>query len=413
VTARHSAVVIVGAGPAGLATSRCLSDRAVDHVIIERGRVAHSWRTQRWDSLRLLTPNWMNQLPGEHGGGIDPDGYLTADALVHRLVGYRQNIDAPVFEHVAVTGLRRAPSGLVVDTDHGWWRAAAVVVATGAAQTPHIPAVAAALPAGIAQLHALRYRNPAQLRSGDVLVVGASASGVQIADELQRAGHAVTLAVGDHVRLPRTYRGRDIYWWMHTIGLLDERHDTIDDLARARRLPSAQLIGTNEQRTLDLNHLHAAGVRITGKLAAIKDRRALFSGSLANLSASADLKLHRLLERIDAHIADHRRQDVGPVERPPPTDLPAAVTDIRLDRFDTVIWATGYRANHRFIDAELLDRHGRLRHHGGVTEVPGLYVLGLPVTRRRSSGLIAGIGADAVELTDRLVEHLADKRNAA
>jgi putative flavoprotein involved in K+ transport len=215
------------------------------------------------------------------------------------------------------------------------------------------------------------------------------------------------------VRLPRTYRDRDIYWWMHTIGLLDERHDAIVDLPRARRLPSAQLIGTAERRTLDLNQLHAAGVEITGKLAGVNCRRAQFSGSLANLTTSADLKLHRLLDRIDQHIADHSLTGIGPADRPPTTELPPATTDVRLDRFATLIWATGYRSNHRFMDHTLLDRHGRLHHHGGVTEMPGLYVLGLPVTRRRSSGLISGIGADARELTEHLLEHLAEARNAA
>jgi putative flavoprotein involved in K+ transport len=309
--------------------------------------------------------------------------------------------------------VRQASTGLDVETDDGSWRASAVVVATGAAQTPHLPAVAAAVPAGLHQLHSLSYRNPGQLGPGEVLVVGASASGVQIADELQRAGRAVTLAVGDHVRLPRTYRDRDIYWWMHTIGLLDERHDAIIDLPRARRLPSAQLIGTAERRTLDLNHLRDAGVEITGKLAGINGGRAQFSGSLANLTTSADLKLHRLTNRIDQHIADHSLTGIGPADRPRPTELPPAATDVRLDRFATLIWATGYRTNHRFIDDALLDRHGRLRHHGGVTEMAGLYVLGLPVTRRRSSGLIAGIVADARELTEHLVEHLTEARNAA
>ena len=412
-TTRHTAAVIIGAGPAGLATSRCLTDRAVDHVVVERGRVAESWRTQRWDSLRLLTPNWMTRLPCEHDSGDDPDGYLSAAGLVVRLDGYRQHIDAPVVEHTTVTGVRQASTGLAVDTDAGSWHASAVVVATGAAQTPHIPALAESLPADLDQLHALSYRNPGQLRPGAVLVVGASASGVQIADELQRTGHSVTIAVGDHVRLPRTYRDRDIYWWMHTIGLLDERDNAIVDLPRARRLPSAQLIGTNERRTLDLNHLHAGGVQITGKLAGINGGRAQFSGALANLTASADLKLRRLLTRIDQHIANHGLTNIGPPDPPTPTDLAPAVTEIPLDRFDTVIWATGYRTHHRFIDPALLDRHGRVRHHGGVTEMPGLYVLGLPVTRRRSSGLIAGIGADASELADHLVEHLADRRNAA
>ena len=303
-TTRHTAAVIIGAGPAGLATSRCLTDRAVDHVVVERGRVAESWRTQRWDSLRMLTPNWMNRLPGEHDSGDDPDRYLSAAGLVVRLDGYQQHIDAPVVEHTTVTGVRQASTGLAVETDAGSWHANAVVVATGAAQTPHIPALAESLPADLDQLHALSYRNPGQLRPGAVLVVGASASGVQIADELQRTGHSVTIAVGDHVRLPRTYRDRDIYWWMHTIGLLDERDNAIVDLPRARRLPSAQLIGTNERRTLDLNHLHAGGVQITGKLAGINGGRAQFSGALANLTASADLKLRPAPH---THRSAHRR----------------------------------------------------------------------------------------------------------
>jgi putative flavoprotein involved in K+ transport len=355
----------------------------------------------------------MNRLPGQADTSDDPDGYLTAADLVARLDRYRQLLDAPIFEHTTVTGVRRASPGFIVDTDAASWRADAVVIATGASHTARIPAVAAALPETIDQIQALDYRNPGQLRPGDVLIVGASASGVQIADELQRAGRSVTLAVGDHVRLPRTYRGCDIYWWMHTIGLLDERHDALVDLPRARRLPSAQLIGSPERRSLDLNQLHAAGVQITGRLVGITGSRAQFSGSLANLTTSADLKLHRLLDRIDHHIADHGPTHIGPASRPPPTQLPAATTDTPLDRFDTIVWAAGHRAQHPFIEPPMLDGHGHLRHHGGITDVPGLYVLGLPVTRRRSSGLIAGISADAADLSDHLTAHLANQPNAA
>ena len=358
---RHATVIVIGAGPAGLATSRCLTARGVDHVIVERGQVANSWRTERWDSLRLLTPNWMNRLPGDHSSGDDPDGYLTATEVVDRLDQYRLLIDAPVIEHITVTAVNRASSGFRVDTDHGRWHCRAVVVATGAAHTPRIPAVANTLPATVQQVHALRYRNPGQLGAGGVLVVGGSSSGVQIADELQRTGHAVTLAVGDHVRLPRTYRDRDIYWWMHTIGLLGERYDAVDDLERARRLPSAQLIGTPERRTVDLNTLHAAGVEITGKLVGVTGDRAQFSGALANHAASADLKLGRLLDRIDRHVAEHDLAHIAPADRPETTRLPPASNEIRLDRYETVVWATGYRPDHSWLDPAVLDRRGRIQ----------------------------------------------------
>jgi putative flavoprotein involved in K+ transport len=410
---RTTTVVVVGAGPAGLATSRGLTERGIDHVVLERGQVAHSWRTERWDSLRLLTPSWMNALPGQDDVGDDPDGYLAAAELVVRLDRYRHEIEAPVVEHTAVTAVRPTSSGFALDTDDGPWRGRAVVIASGAASTSRLPTVARALPPRIRQLHTLAYRSPSQIGAGGVLVVGASASGVQIADELQRAGRAVTLAVGDHVRFPRTYRGRDIYWWMHTIGVLDERHEAVADLERARRLPSAQLIGTPERRSLDLNTLHADGVEITGRLAGISAGRAQLSGSLPNLTASADLKLHRLLERIDRHVDEHGLPDVGPVDRPDPIRLPPAATQIPLDRFETVLWATGYRPDHSFLDPALLDRRGGLRHDGGVADLPGLYVLGLPFTRRRSSGLIGGIGTDATELTARLARDLGQQARAA
>jgi len=230
---------------------------------------------------------------------------------------------------------------------------------------------------------------------------------VQIADELRRAGRSVTLAVGDHVRVPRTYRGRDIYHWLDELGVLDERYDEVEDLARARRLPSLQLVGSPQRRSLDLATLSAGGVQLTGRLVGIDRGRALFSGSLANFLKAGDLKQARLLDRIDEHVGG------GPVHRPEPTPLPPPVTELELARFSAVVWATGHQPRYPWLDPALLDRRGAIRHDGGVLAAPGLYVLGLPFTRRRRSNLIAGVGPDAEALCAHLVGHLGRARSAA
>jgi putative flavoprotein involved in K+ transport len=402
---RYATVVVVGAGQAGLAASRCLTARSIDHVLLERGEVARSWRHERWDSLRLLTPNWMNRLPGWRYRGDDPDGYMAAAEVVAHLEGYRRSFGAPVHEHTAVGSIEPAHDGFHVVTDRGPWRCRAVVLATGAASTPRVPAVSAALPPSVAQVPAVRYRNPDQLGPGGVLVVGASSSGMQIADELARHGRDVTLAVGEHVRMPRTYRGRDIHWWMDAIGALDERWDEVEDLDAARRRPSSQLVGTPEKRDLDLNALVGQGVRVAGRFAGVAGDVAQLSGSLPALVANADLKLGRLLDRIDEHAA--QAGWVGePGDRPAPTEVGTAPTVLPLADFGRVVWAPGYRPTYPGLPAVLFDRRGRLRHDGGVLPVPGLYVLGLTFLRRRKSSFIDGAGADAVELTEHLHGHL-------
>jgi putative flavoprotein involved in K+ transport len=393
--------------------SAWLSRRGIDHVVLERGRVAHAWRTQRWDSLRLLTPNWMTRLPGLAAPAGDPHGFLTAGELTTLLERYGDGVGAPVHEHTSVCSLRPAPSGFEVGTDAGRWRSRAVVIATGAAGTAHVPPIAAALPTTIDQLHALAYRNPNQIGEGRVLVVGASASGVQIADELRRSGREVTVAVGDHVRLPRTYRGRDIYWWMDAIGLLDERPDQVADLARARRLPSAQLVGSPEHRSVDLGTLARAGVVVVGRLAGVTGGRLQFSGSLPNLVASADLKQARLLDRIDDYVARTSGATGDTPDRPAPVRLPTAATELDAPQFATVIWATGYRQHHPWLNPALLDRRGQLLQTGGVTPVAGLYVLGLPFLRQRRSGLLNGIGADSGAVADHVLNHLDETASAA
>lgn len=410
----RTTVVVIGGGQAGLATSWWLTRDGVDHVVLERGTIAHSWRTRRWNSLRLLTPNWMSRLPGHGYDGDDRDGYQRAGEVVATLDAYAHSFAAPVRRHTTVVGVTRTASGFRVDTDDGPWGCRAVVVATGTEGEPKVPALARDLPARLHQITALRYREPAQVAPGGVLVVGASASGVQITDELRRAGRQVTVAVGDHVRVPRTYRGRDIYRWMDELGILDERYDEVEDLTRARRLPSLQLAGTPQLRAVDLAALSAAGVEITGRLVGLARGRLQFSGSLANLIKAADLKQARLLERIDAHIEEHDLQDlVGPPDRPSPTPTPAVVTELDLTRFSAVVWATGHRPSYPWLDPALLDHRGTIRHDGGMLEVPGMYVLGLPFTRRRDSNLLAGVGADARILSAHLKEQLRKPQEAA
>lgn len=406
-------VVVIGAGQAGLAISHHLTGRGIDHIVLDRGEVAHSWRTERWDSLRLLTPNWMSRLPGHRYEGNDPDGYMTKDETISLLTSYGQAFGAPVRSHVTVQQVRARAIGFEVVTDQGTWSCDAVVAATGASSEPRLPAVAADLPTRIDQLTALQYRNPEQLASGGVLVVGASASGAQIADELQRSGRQVTLAVGEHVRLPRHYRDRDIHWWMDTIGQLDERYDEVDDLTRARRLPSLQLVGSPERRTLDINALLAAGVEVVGKLMQIAGSKAQFSGALRNLVANADLKQNRLLDRIDEFATEHALDAELPDPiRPCPTTLGHVPTELELGRFETVVWATGYRPGYSWLDRAAFDQRGRIRHDGGICELPGLYLLGVPFLRRRKSSFIDGVGPDAAELSSHLHAYL-DQRSRA
>ena len=408
-------VTIIGAGHAGLAMSHCLSERSIDHVVLERSEVANSWRTERWDSLRLLTPNWLTRLPGWTYGSHDPDGYMTASEVVEFLDGYRRAIGAPVETNTTVLSVTASDAGHVVRTDHGAISCRAVIVASGASSTPRIPSIAGELPSQIRQLAPIHYRHPGDVDDGRVLVVGASASGVQLAEELARTGRDVTLAVGQHTRLPRTYRGMDIHWWMDTMGLLDTRYDEVDDIAKARRLPSLQLVGSPEHRTLDLNSLTDIGVELVGRLVGVNGGRLQFSGSLANMGADADLKMGRLLSEIDEFARDHGLDaDLTDGDRPRPTVVGTPRTTIPLSDYSTVIWATGFKPNYPWLGERLLDRKGAIIHDGGVMNQPGIYVLGLPFTRRRKSSFLDGAGPDARFLTNHLVGLLAgDATHAA
>jgi putative flavoprotein involved in K+ transport len=407
-----NAVVVIGAGHAGLAMSRRLAERSIDHVVLERGEVANSWRTERWPGLRLLTPNWQARLPGQGYEGPDPDGFLPVCGVVDLLADYAVRVDAPVHAGVTVTSVAPATDGFTVATDQGAWQARSVVLATGACNVATVPAAAEGVPPDVRSVTPMTYRGPHELPDAGVLVVGAAATGCQLAQEIQASGRPVTLSVGEHVRLPRAHRGRDIFWWLEAAGILDERHDEVDDLVRARHLPSPQLVGSPERADLDLNALQRGGVRVVGRLGGIVDGVAQFSGSLTNVCALADLKLRRLLRRLDEWAeATGVAAELGESEPVEPTEVPSPPLldlDLRSGEVGSVVWATGYRPDHSWLDVPVLDRRGRIRHQGGVVEdAPGLYVIGMPLLRRRASTYIHGSVDDSAALADHLHAQLA------
>jgi putative flavoprotein involved in K+ transport len=336
---------------------------------------------------------------------------MTMPEVVEFVGNYATSIDAPVQTNTTVTGVSATETGYQVITNREVWNCATVVLASGACNSAKIPAIAAAVPSAVAGVTPLTYKSPDQLDDAGVLVVGGSATGVQLADEIHRSGRQVTLSVGEHVRMPRTYRGREIFWWMEAAGVLDERYDEVDDLIRARHVPSPQLIGSPERRSLDLNGLAALGVEVVGRLGTIRDDVALFSGGLANTCRLADLKLDRLLDRFDEW---ERRADAGVVEPPhrfEPTEVGTSATlevDLRRRNIGTILWATGFRPDHSWLDVPVFDHKGRVRHDGGVvTHAPGVYLLGGSLLRTRRSSYIAGASHDTEVLAGHLHHYLS------
>ncbi len=407
-----TSVVIIGAGQAGLAMSRALSELAIDHLVLERGSIGQSWKAQRWDSLRLLTPNWANRLPGQAYDPADSHGFMAAKTFAGQLDDYAQCIGAPVQVNTHVHRVSADTQAIRVETDTGDIRCKAVVVATGAASVVRVPGLAADIPRTVHQTTADRYRNPSDLPSGPVLVVGASASGVQLARELRLAGHDVILSVGNHLRLPRRYRGHDIEHWLDVTGVLDQLTSELPDLGRARRVPSPQLIGGAND--VDLNALQALGIELVGRLSMVRDGQALFSGGLAHLTASADLKMNRLLDETDQWIAE-QGLPFELDEHPDPTRLPRSPRlSVKLDdgSIRSIVWATGFAPDFSFLNLPVFNPRGQLQHDGGVCPIPGLYVLGLPLLRRRRSHQISGVGSDARDLGAHIANLLGARRAA-
>jgi len=402
-------VAVLGAGQAGLAVSRLLTGAGVEHVVLDRGRAAETWRARPWESLRLLTPNWMSRLPGWTYTGLDEHGFMTSREVAAYLTAYARSFAAPVVGGAELESVRPAPEGYRVDTAAGSWTARAVVVATGWCQFPAVPDASRALDRGIAQLTAATYANPSALPGGRVLVVGASSSGVQLADELAAAGRDVVLAVGGHTRLPRTYRGLDILWWLSAMGLFDrETHPSRGPD------PSLQLIGRADRRDVDLPSLQQRGVSLAGRVVSVEGTRVRFASDLPGTTASADARMAALLHRVDAYAHAVGLDDE--IE-PPPPPLPAARTDAAVGELDlaaagfgTVLWATGYRRAYPWLHVPVLDAAGEIRHVRGATPAPGLHVIGMRRQTRRSSTFLDGVRHDAALVVDAVLADLGAAR---
>ena len=409
---RSTDVVIVGGGQAGLAMSRCLFDQRIDHVVLERGRTAQRWRSERWDSLRLLTPNWMTRLPGFQYDGPDADGFMTANELVGFFERYASSFPVPVETDTAVEDVRAFDAtSFLVTTTRGTWQTQNVVVATGYSDLPAVPALASRLDGAIHQVVPSEYRNPATLPPGGVVVVGASATGIQLADEIQASGRRVVLSTGQHLRVPRRYRGRDIMWWLDRAGILDDTEESVYDVETSRHAPSFQLVGRPDHATLNLQRLRRAGVLVVGRLKAIERHRLRFDDDLVKTVAAADAKLASLLSRLDGIATLGGLGEF--VEEPEPfeplwpafVDAPTEI-DMVAAGITTIVWATGYRRAYSWLKLPLLDPTGELRQHGGVTPSAGVYTIGLPFQRTRKSAFIDGVGADARVLTNHIAARL-------
>ncbi|MGY2048973.1 MSMEG_0569 family flavin-dependent oxidoreductase [Methylobacterium sp. JK268] len=399
-------VVVVGGGQAGLAMSYQLKRRGIAHLVFEKNQVAHAWKTQRWDSFCLVTPNWQCQLPGFPYAGAEPHGFMPRDEIVAYLEAYRRFVDPPLREGVGVTRLRRdRAGGFRVSTEAGEVRAEQVVLAVSGYHRPAIPAAAGQLAAPIAQIHSSAYRNPGQLPPGAVLVIGSGQSGCQIAEDLHLAGRRVHLAVGSAPRCPRLYRGRDAVDWLAEMGQYDlpvERHPLKEGV---RRNANHYLTGRDGGRPIDLRRFAIEGMRLHGRLAAMEGTRVTFAPDLkANLD-NADAVYTGIQAAIDKHIAQNgiaapEEAHYTPVWQPGEPDL---ALDCAEAGITAVIWATGFRSDFGFVEGLPLDARGLPHHTRGVTPVEGLFVVGLPWLHTWGSGRFSGIARD----TDHLAERIA------
>ncbi|MCW3040091.1 MAG: putative monooxygenase [Solirubrobacterales bacterium] len=405
----HVPVVIVGGGQAGLSMSWCLSARDVEHVVLERHEIASSWRRQRWDSFCLVTPNWQCRLPGHPYAGNDPDGFMVKDQILQYLDDYVASFAPPVVEGVAVESVTQSPHGtFVVETNVGTLTADQVVLAVGGYHVPTTPRMAERLPSTVTQLHSSRYRSPATLPDGAVLVVGSGQSGAQIAEDLHLEGRTVHLAVGSAPRVARTYRGRDVVAWLQDMGRYDMAIADHPEGLRARKEANHYVTGRDGGRDIDLRRFATEGMHLHGRLTDITAPELSFAGDLPKNLDLADATDDRIKDTIDAWIAAH---GVDADEEPryvPCWDPPAAADrsarlDLAAAGITSVVWATGFRSDWSWVKVPAFDGTGYPTHHRGVTAIRGLSVIGLPWLHTWGSGRFAGIARDA----DHLASHVA------
>ena len=396
--------LIIGGGQAGLTMSHRLKQRGLEHLVLERQRIAERWRSERWDGLRFQFPNWSVRLPDFPYPHSDPDGFATSREIVDFISAYADFIAAPIRCGVSVNALRFRDGGcgFIAETPDGSIEADNVVVATGPYQRPVLPAWLRD-DAGVFQVHASRYQNPDQLPDGAVLIVGSGASGAQIAEELLRAGRRVYLSVGRHSRLPRRYRGRDLIWWLREMGLDQTPVEARDP---ARLLPV--ISGAYGGHTIDFRGFAADGITLLGRIQAAGNGIFDFADDLAETLRGGDTVYANFLDMVDAHIERHALDmPEEPAVRarlpdPPGVTEPRRRLDISADGIGAVIWATGYGIDFSWIDVPVLDPRGGPIHHHGVTGVPGLYFLGLQWLSKMSSSFLSGVGDDAAGIADHI-----------
>lgn len=417
--------VVVGAGHAGLAASFCLKERGLDHIVYERGSIGETWRSQRWDSFMLNTPNTFSHLVGDEYAGNEPEGFYSTAQFLTVLERYRERFDLPVETEVNVDLVRPAGDCFEVGIRRSSGRterveAASVIVASGMQNVPKIPAAAADLPPPITSMHAAEYRSADRLPGGGVLVVGSGQSGLQIAEDLLEAGRRVVFSSSKVGRVPRRYRGKDILDWMRATGMLEIRTSDLEDPSiRFETIPHVSGVGP-QGRTVSHQQLARDGARIVGRLTGFENGSFHFAGDAAENVRYADAKCAEVKRGIDNFLiatgAALPPLEDDPRDEPDPDArctsdvryLDAAKSDIR-----TVIWCTGFRGSFDWIDAPIIGDRGLPIHDDGVARIPGLYFLGFPWLRRRKSGIINGLGDDARYVVSHLASSLKHRRSAA
>ncbi|WP_207456296.1 MSMEG_0569 family flavin-dependent oxidoreductase [Azospirillum sp. SYSU D00513] len=407
----HYPVIVVGGGQAGLSASWHLKQKGIEHAVLEKHRSGHSWRSERWDSFCLVTPNWQCQLPGFPYPGADPHGFMKKDEIVAYLDAFVERLRPPLMEGVTVSSLRREEDGLYrLRTSAGETSADNVILAVGGYHIPNIPRLAERLPDGIAQVHSSRYRNAAQLPEGAVLVVGSGQSGCQIAEDLHLESRRVHLSVGSAPRCPRVYRGRDAVDWLHDMGHYDmpvEKHSLKE---KVRRNANHYVTGRDGGREIDLRKFATEGMRLYGRLDTLAEGRVTFEPNLTRNLDNADAVYNGIRAAIDKHI---REQGIdAPID--PPYSAPWAPDgdplelDLAAEGIRSVVWCTGFRSNFGWVEVPVFDGAGQPVHRRGVTGSPGLYFLGLPWLHTWGSGRFSGVARDAGHVVDRIAARPVD-----
>ena len=404
----HVPVVVVGGGQAGLSVSHYLKQRGIGHVVLEKHRVGHAWRTDRWDSFCLVTPNWQCALPGYPYAGNDPDGYMLKDEIVAYIEGFARMVDPPIHEGVSVERVSREADGRFrVRSTMGEWTADNVVMATSGYHVPAIPRIGERLPPDVHQIHSQDYKNPAQLPEGEVLVVGTGQSGCQIAEDLHLAGRKVHLAVGDAPRSPRMYRGKDTIRWLDEMGYYETTTDTHPLGVEVRKKANHYFTGRNGGHEIDLRQFAVEGMKLYGRLDKVDGHNVTFADDLTANLDGADKVYLRIRTMIDDYIAKAGidAPPAAPYVPPWHETEPRRRLDLADANITAVVWSTGFRADFSMVDVPVFNGSGYPGHHRGITGVPGLYFIGLGWLWTWGSGRFSGIAEDA----DHIVEAIGTR----